>query len=364
MEIILPVGLSFYIFKVISYNIDVYSRKISPASSILDFFIYVSFFPYLLAGPIVRAKDFLIQLKNGGAKKIENLYGNFTLIFLGLFKKLVISSYLANNITDNVFTVPENYSSSIILLAVYAYSLVIYFDFSGYTDLAIGFAGLMGFRSPVNFNSPYLSLNIQDFWRRWHITLSNWVRDYIYIPLGGNRKGLTRKYFNLMTAMILIGLWHGAAVHFIVWGFLHGMALVVFHFYQDKKKLIFSQKIGLKTFRKIKENISKFLWWFATFNFISFTWIFFRSETTENAFKFIRLLFTSQKNIEAFKIYILYVIIIGFLFFLFEKRIIRALIVFQEKLPLIFWFIFAILILILVFKLSPDIVPTFIYFGF
>lgn len=364
LEIVLPVGLSFYVFRTISYNIDVYLRKIYPTSSILDFFIYVAFFPQLLSGPIARANDFLIQLKDGGAKKIENLYENFTLIFLGLFKKLVISSYLVANITDDVFAVPENYSSAIILLAVFAYSLVIYFDFSGYSDLAIGFAGLLGFRSPINFNSPYLALNIQDFWRRWHITLSNWARDYIYFPLGGNRKGQIRKYFNLMVTMIIIGLWHGAAAHFILWGVIHGIALVIFHFYQDRRKVIFFSKATIEPFKKLKEIVSKFFWWFVTFNFISFTWIFFRSETIENTFKFIQVLFTSTKNIEAFQVYTLSMVIVGFLLFLFEKKIIQTLTLFQKKLPLILWFFFAILFIILIFKLSPDTMPTFIYFGF
>lgn len=364
LEIVLPVGLSFYIFRTISYNIDVYLRKIYPTSSILDFFIYVAFFPQLLSGPITRANDFLIQLKDGGAKKIENLYENFTLIFLGLFKKLVISSYLAANITDDVFAVPENYSRLIILLAVFAYSLVIYFDFSGYTDLAIGFAGLLGFRSPMNFNSPYLALNIQDFWRRWHITLSNWVRDYIYIPLGGSQKGLIRKYSNLMIAMLLIGLWHGAATHFIIWGAIHGTALGIFHFYQGRRKINFSPKIIIEPFKKLKEIVLKFFWWLITFNFVSFAWIFFRSETTENAFKFIQVLFFSQKNIETFQIYIFSIIVVGFLLFLFEKKIIQSLTLFQEKLPLILWFFFAILFVILIFKLSSDTIPFFIYFGF
>lgn len=364
LQIILPIGLSFYIFRTISYNADVYLGKISPTSSVLDFLIYVAFFPQLLSGPIARAGDFLVQLKDGGAKKIENLYQNFTLIFLGLFKKLVISSYLVANITDDVFAVPENYSSLVILLAVFAYSLVIYFDFSGYTDLAIGFAGLMGFRSPINFDAPYLSLNIQDFWRRWHITLSSWIRDYVYIPLGGSKKGFIRKYFNLILVMILVGLWHGAATHFIIWGGLHGIALVGYQLYQDRKKINLSSEAILKPSKKLEEIISKFFWWFVTFNFVSFAWIFFRSETTENAFKFIRTLFTSQKSIEAFQVYILYAVIIGFLLFFFEKKIVQYLTILQEKLPVILWFLFAILMVVLIFKLSLDTIPTFIYFGF
>jgi D-alanyl-lipoteichoic acid acyltransferase DltB (MBOAT superfamily) len=242
LEIILPLGLSFYIFRVISYGVDVYSGKIRATFSLLDFLIYVSFFPQLLAGPISRAGDFLPQLKNGGEKTIENLYQNITLIILGLFKKLVISSYLVLNLTDNVFAVPENHSSLTILLAILAYTLVIYFDFSGYSDLSIGFAGLLGFKSPNNFDSPYLAQNLIDFWRRWHISFSSWLRDYVYIPLGGNRKGNNRKYLNLMTIMLIAGLWHGAALHFVFWGFLYGIGLIISHFYRDRQAMTSNSK--------------------------------------------------------------------------------------------------------------------------
>lgn len=357
LEIILPIGLSFYIFKVISYNIDVYSGKIAPTSSLLDFSIYVSFFPHLLSGPIMRAGDFLIQLKDGGAKKIENLAENFTLILIGLFKKLVISSYLTLAITDDVFAVPENHSSIIIFLAILAYSLVIYFDFSGYSDMAIGFAGLLGFKSPINFDSPYLATNLRDFWRKWHISLSDWIRDYVYIPLGGGQKGKMRKYFNLMVAMVLIGLWHGAAGHFIFWGFWHGLGLVTSHSFFDFKK-------STNSFSKWRNALGNFFAGLLTFSFVSFGWIFFRSENLPTSFSLIKSLFNFNKIFEPFKIYILLLIVFGFFIFLFERKITKILIDFQQKLPFFLLLLLFPIFIILIFKFSPDILPSFIYFKF
>jgi len=357
LEIILPLGLSFYIFRVISYNADVYSGKITATFSLLDFLIYVAFFPQLLAGPIARAGDFLPQLKNGGAKTIENLYPNLTLIILGLFKKLVISSYLVLNLTDNVFAVPENHSSLTILLAILAYTLVIYFDFSGYSDLSIGFAGLLGFKSPNNFDSPYLAQNLIDFWRRWHISFSSWLRDYVYIPLGGNRKGNTRKYLNLMAIMLIAGLWHGAALHFIFWGFLYGIGLVISHYYKDK------QTIGSNS-QRLAGRINKFFSWIFTFIFVSFCWIFFRSGSIRDAFTLIKNLFVSSIISEPIQIYVILSIILGFFIFIFEKQIIRYFSDFQKKLSLSGWILIIIFIIIIILKLSPETMPPFIYFSF
>jgi len=361
LEIILPLGLSFYVFRAISYNIDVYRRKIAATFSLLDFLIYISFFPQILSGPVARAGDFLAQLKDGGAKKIENFYHHLTLIFLGLFKKLVISSYLVLSITDDVFAVPENHSQLVLLLAVFAYSIVIYFDFSGYSDMAIGFAGLLGFKTPINFDTPYLSSNIKDFWRRWHISISDWMRDYVYIPLGGNRKGLIRKYFNLMIVMFLVGLWHGTN-HFIIWGAINGIALIIFNLYQDIKDRSFI--INIKPVEKWREDIFKFFGGFFTFIFVSFSWIFFRSESTENSIKFLKSLFDFSKNSEPFKIHILILLFIGFFVFLFEKQIIKKLTNIQQRLPAPLLILFSVLVMILILKLGPDIIPPFIYFNF
>jgi len=354
IEILLPIGLSFYIFRTISYNADVYFGKISLMPKFLDVLLYIAFFPQLLAGPIMRAPEFLIQLENGGVKKIENLWENLSLIILGLFKKLVISSYLALNITNNVFAVPENHSSLVLLLAVFAYSLVIYFDFSSYSDMAIGFAGLLGFKSPVNFDGPYLVLNLKDFWRKWHITLSSWFRDYVYIPLGGSKAGKIRKYLNLIIVMVLAGLWHGAALTFIIWGFLHGIGLALTHIYQDYKTKI-TIKAGI---------IKNFICWLVTFVFVSFTWIFFASPSIESALSFIKLIFVPQVTADPVSIYIILVMLMGFVFFVFEKIIFAKLVSIQEKLPVFVSFLFVIIVFILIFELSPDTVPPFIYFSF
>lgn len=362
LEIFLPVGLSFYIFRAISYNIDVYSRKMAASGSLLDVSIYIAFFPQLLSGPIMRAGDFFDQLKNGGARYVENFNENLTLIFLGLFKKLVVSSYLVLNITDDVFAVPENHSPYVILLAVFAYSLVIYFDFSSYSDMAIGFAGLLGFRSPINFNVPYLASNIKDFWKRWHISLSSWVRDYIYIPLGGSRKGLFRKYFNLMAIMVIIGFWHGAAGNFIIWGAIQGAALVFYNIYKDARNRFLKPDYGERG--GFGRAAGELFWWLMTFNFISFSWIFFRAPTAESALKFMKALFNFENGLEPVKAYILVLLAIGFALFVFEKQIIGLFTSLQYRVNFALLTFLSIFVLILILKLSPDILPPFIYFRF
>ena len=351
LEILLPLGLSFYIFRAISYNVDIYSGKIKPASSWLDFFIYIAFFPHFLAGPIMRAANFFPQLKNGGAKKIDQPYHYFTLLFLGLFKKVVISSYLSLNIVDNVFAVPESHSLLALLLAVFAYSLVIYFDFSGYSDMAIGLAGLMGFISPINFAFPYLAFNLKEFWNRWHVSLSTWARDYIYIPLGGNRKGKIRQGLNLITVMTLIGFWHGAAWHFIFWGFLHGIGLVLTHLYVNLVK-----GVNLK--------FLAFIGWLTTFVFVSFSWVFFRMGSMEQSFNFFRVMFDPEKYVEPLQLYVFFFLALGFLLFFYEQRLIAWLVSAQKELSFPLLTILASLAIILLLKLSSDTVPAFIYFSF
>ena len=358
LGIILPIGLSFYILRAISYNADAYSGKIALTPSFIDVLLYIAFFPQLLAGPIMRAPEFLSQLKDGGAKKIENVWENISLIVLGLFKKIVISSYLVLNITDNVFAVPANHSRVAVLLAVFAYTIVIYFDFSAYSDMAIGFAGLLGFHSPINFNRPYLSLNLQDFWRRWHITLSSWFRDYVYIPLGGNKKGFFRKYSNLIIVMVLAGLWHGASVTFIIWGLLHGVGLAVVHGYHDYKKRKNSPITKSSNFLK------NFFCWSSTFIFVSFAWIFFRSSTIGDAITLIKVIFNPLISAEPIQLYVMVVILFGFLYFIFEKQISQGFTLIQERLPVALSAIFIILMIILIFQLGPNTVPPFIYFGF
>ncbi len=354
LHVILPIGLSFYILRAISYNIDVFRKKIPPEKSFLDLAIYISFFPQLLSGPILRAQDFLVQLKGGGAKTIENPEENFALILTGLFKKIVIASYLTTNIVDDVFAVPQNHSQLTVLLAVYAFAIVIYCDFSGYSDMAIGIAGLMGFRSPANFNAPYLSVDFQDFWRRWHITLSNWLRDYVYIPLGGNRKGRARIYLNLMATMFVSGLWHGNGIQFIVWGLLHGLGLA----FSRVKAEIMAQ--GKNQFIRLEKILS----WFITLNAICFLWIFFRAQSLQNAFDIIKQLFNWKSSSESINIYVVGLIFLSFLGFIFGQRVKELLISLQKRLPLLLQALFLAAIVILIIKLGPDIVPPFIYFKF
>ena len=217
MEILFPVGLSFYTFQGLSYAIDHYRCPDEPPRAFLDVLLFVSFFPTIMAGPIMRARQFLPQLGHRTWDS-RDLQEGFALILSGLFKKVVIASYLSEHIVRDVFESPEFYSSWTILAAVYAYSIQIFCDFSGYSDMAIGVGRLMGFRLPENFRSPYLALNIQDFWRRWHISLGSWFRDYVYIPLGGSRVGKARWVRNLVIVWGLTGLWHGAAWNFVAWG--------------------------------------------------------------------------------------------------------------------------------------------------
>jgi len=269
MDIFLPVGISFFTFQTWSYTLDIYFKKIRPLSSFKDFAFFVSFFPQLVAGPIVRASYFFPQIHKKLCLNDETIARAMILIFAGLLKKGVIADYLSINFVDRVFENPALFSGVENLIGVYAYAIQIYCDFSGYSDIAIGLAALLGFSLPINFDSPYKAHSITDFWRRWHISLSTWLRDYLYIPLGGNRKGKPRQYLNLATTMILGGLWHGASWNFVFWGALHGVALIF-----DKAWL----SLKFAHYRLVK-----FLGIIFTFHFVCFAWIFFRARTFEDA---------------------------------------------------------------------------------
>jgi len=310
-DIILPIGISFYIFQAISYCADVYKKEIEAEKSFLNFAFYLCFFPQLVAGPIVRAKEFMPQLAN--TPKISHLeIGNAVfLILLGLIKKTVISDFVSLNLVDRVFASPQSYTSLENLMAVYGYSMQIYCDFSGYSDMAIGLAALLGYKLPVNFNAPFKSKSVTEFWRRWHISLSSWLRDYVYIPLGGNRNGKMKTYVNLFLVMFIGGLWHGANWKFVIWGALHGIALAVERF--------FCEAFGIS--RK-KENsnfniFSPFLI-FVTFHFVAFAFIFFRAVNFSTALavinKIYELSFDAQQFFEvaySYK-YCVFLILFGF----------------------------------------------------
>src|SRR4051812_36489120 len=262
LTIALPVGISFFTFQSITYVVDVKRRLVEPAS-LVDAAVYISFFPHLVAGPIVRASEFLPQLKEPRDPNRVAVGAGLALVGLGLVKKVMIADYLARELVDPVFAVPQAYSAPDAILAAYGYAAQIFCDFSGYTDIAIGLALLMGFVFPQNFNSPYRATGFRDFWRRWHMTLSRFLRDYLYIPLGGNRKGKFRTYANLMVTMALGGLWHGASWNFVAWGAYHGTGLSVEHASRGRLGRLFPG----------------WLRWFVTFNLIVFGWILFRSQS-------------------------------------------------------------------------------------
>jgi len=274
-NIFLPVGISFFVFQSMSYTIDICRGQLRPLEKWTDYLFYLSFFPQLVAGPIVRARDFIPQIRQNPVVVTREMFGTgIFLILTGLFKKAVISDFISLNFVDRVFDEPLLYTGFECLAGIYGYALQIYCDFSGYSDMAIGIALLLGFRFPKNFDSPYKSATITEFWRRWHISLSSWLRDYLYISLGGNRKGRARTYFNLLLTMILGGLWHGAALRFVLWGALHGAALAL-------HKLWLSVVPGAKALGSGMKRGWRAAGIFVTFNFVCFSWLLFRAESMQ-----------------------------------------------------------------------------------
>lgn len=267
VELLLPVGISFYTFQSLSYMIDIHRGGLKPRQKFVDYALFVSFFPQLVAGPIVRASEFFKQLDEKRNFSFTRAQTGIFIITLGLVKKVVFADNLAL-IVDPVFNSPETVSGFQTLIAVYAFAFQIYFDFSGYTDIAIGVALLLGFQFPKNFNHPYVAISIQDFWRRWHMTLSRWLRDYLYISLGGNRNGTWKTQRNLFLTMFLGGLWHGASWNFAIWGMLHGVYLAI------ERKISNYHWLSWN----LENKAVRFIKWLMIFNLICFAWIFFRAD--------------------------------------------------------------------------------------
>jgi alginate O-acetyltransferase complex protein AlgI len=266
----LPLSLSFYVFQALTYTIDLYRRDAKGTKSYLVHLASVSFFPTTLAGPITRVSSLIDQFEK--PKRLDPADGGraLFLIGLGLMKKLLIADFLAVNLVNRVFDFPNLYSGTETLIAVYAYALQIYYDFSGYSDIAIGSALLLGIRLPQNFNQPYAAENLADFWRRWHISFSNWLRDYLYFSLPGKRSKVM-PYLNLIITMVIGGLWHDASWNFVIWGALHGIGLATVRLWQTQ------------TGTKKAEGVWRYINIFATFHFVTFAWIFFRASTIDNA---------------------------------------------------------------------------------
>lgn len=280
----LPIAISFFTFMAVSYVVDVYRGTLQPSKAI-DVAVYLSFFPHLVSGPIVRGGELLPQLKGSRRSEDVDLSRACVLIMGGLFKKIVISDYLSQNIVNPVFAAPGAHSALEVLFAVWGFAIEIYADFSGYTDIAIGVAMLLGIRFPVNFDAPYTARSLQDFWRRWHITLSRWLRDYLYIPLGGSRSNLGITARNIMITMVLGGLWHGANWTFLAWGALHGVGQVTGHLKRSLR-----QRAGLPA--ESDAPLAKVWQRFATFQYVALGWLFFNASSMSNATAMLTRLFT------------------------------------------------------------------------
>ena len=404
-QILLPVGISFYTFQTISYSVDVYRRETEPVKNIIDFGFYVSFFPQLVAGPIVRASGFIKQIyEDYSVSKAEFGWAIF-MILKGLIKKIFIGDYIAVNFIDRVFSNPVTYSGFENLMALFGYSLQVYVDFSGYTDIAIGVALLMGFRLPQNFNAPYKAKNVGEFWKRWHMSLSSWLKDYLYIPIGGNRSGSVFSYvslsvilaiillligklilvpiaiviifitvllirffpavkrnvdtnINLMLTMLLGGLWHGASLNFIIWGGLNGIGLVVYKFWRK-----------ISPWEK-HNNWAANIWKIAiTFSFITFTRFFFRGESIDIVKKMMHQI-SSSFNISivpdvlvAYK-WVFLVMLFGFVIHWLSENLKQKIADWFIATPIWLKAIISAVVVIVVYQSVSSDMQAFIYFQF
>lgn len=356
LDIILPVGISFYTFQSISYVVDVYKGKIAPTRTWLEYLFFLSFFPALVAGPIVRADYFLPQLEKNEDAKLSDIYGGFWLIIVGIVKKALIADYISQY-NDLIFNDPSLYSGVQTLMGVLGYTMQIYCDFSGYSDMAIGLALIMGFKLGINFNSPYQSRNLTEFWRRWHISLSSWLRDYVYIPLGGNRKGTIRTYVNNFLTMLIGGLWHGAAWKFVFWGGMHGVGLAV---HKACKPLL----------SKIPDNfVTIFFSWLITFVYVSLLWVFFRAASFEDSVLIIGNIFRDfdwaqfPQFFEARKVWCIMMIALAVFHFIPQKWADFCMNVFIRSPWLLKLLVFLFVVQLVIEFMSEEVAP-FIYFQF
>ncbi|WP_280748952.1 MBOAT family O-acyltransferase [Parabacteroides sp. PF5-9] len=362
VDIFLPVGISFFTFQSLSYIIDIYRRKVQPLNRWIDYLFYVSFFPPLVAGPIVRARDFIPQMYNRPFLTRANFGEGVYLVLCGLFKKVVISDYISLNFVDRVFDTPLLYSGLENLLAIYGYALQIYCDFSGYSDMAIGIALLLGFRFHINFDSPYQSATITEFWRRWHISLSSWLKDYLYISLGGNRKGKLRTYINLMITMLLGGLWHGASLSFVLWGALHGITLAI-------HKFIMTLFPGFKPLGHQMRPFRRFLGILCTFHLVCFGWIFFRADSIKIAKEMLHQIFTNFHSEILPQFIIGYegvfsLMVLGYFLHFMPKSGGEAMQKLVTDSPLLFQILILTAAIFIVIQMKSASVQPFIYFQF
>ena len=363
LKIFLPVGVSFFTFQSLSYTIDIYRGTLKPVKSILDYAFFVTFFPQLVAGPIVRAVDFIPQIFKPLKVTDEMIGRGVFLIASGLIKKTVIADFISANFVDRIFDQPTLYTGLENLAGIYGYALQIYCDFSGYSDMAIGIALLMGFHFNLNFDSPYQSGNITEFWRRWHISLSTWLKDYLYISLGGNRKGKIRTYINLFITMLLGGLWHGAGFRFVLWGAMHGMALGIHKLYLG----FFPSKTESDS--AVRQYVTKCIGVFVTFHFVCFCWIFFRASNMEIAGQMISQIlfyFNPQIFLEFIAGYkaVLLMMLFGYLLHFIPKSIELKTQNKVTSLPLLGKVALLLIVIFVVIQFKSSEIQPFIYFQF
>lgn len=359
-SIILPAGISFYTFTTLCYTIDMYKRKSEPVKSMLDFSLFVTFFPHLVAGPIVRPPQLVPQFETPRVASRKQLMDGLLLLSLGLFMKVVLADGMLSATADSVFDAKDILPALDAWVGVFAFSGQIFLDFAGYSTCAIGVALCLGFVLPQNFNYPYAAIGFSDFWRRWHITLSSWLRDYLYIPLGGNRNGRIRTYFALMITMLLGGLWHGANWTFVVWGGLHGLYLWVEKFFRDAKE------IKNKDIVKQHNQYVGFLYAFLTFMLINITWVFFRSDTFGKAWQLLESMFGTSTEGKALltslaiiKVAVVVPLILVFHWFMRNTKVLEV------AYKLSWWslsIVWSVVVLLLIW--SQESGSSFIYFQF
>ena len=372
LEIILPIGISFYTFQTISYTVDIYRGKLTPSESFWEFALFVSFFPQLVAGPILRASHFLPQLREKLSK--ENLSTKFrtitihhsalrfgiTLMAMGFFKKMFFADNIAPMVNE-IFSAPVGLESFSIIIGAIGFGVQIYCDFSGYSDIAIGAATILGFHIPANFNKPYFATSPMDFWRRWHISLSTWLRDYLYIPLGGNRKSNSRTYANLLTVMIIGGLWHGASWNFLIWGALHGGYLAI-------HKIIIKKFPKLEDSNLLKSRKAKFFSIILTQYFVFLAWVSFRVEDINALpyvlYKYVVWDFATDATIQILQHNKLPIfLIVGFFilnYISYKKDIVKKL----SEIKIRYWILCLFTIMTLILLFYDPFPEEFIYFRF
>ena len=372
-NIILPAGISFYTFTTLCYTIDMYKRKSKPVKSMLDFSLFVTFFPHLVAGPIVRPPQLVPQFETARKATQKQLLQGLFLVSLGLFMKVVLADSMLSGSANEVFNSHDRLSTLDAWMGVLAFSGQIFLDFAGYSTCAIGVASCLGFILPENFLYPYAAIGFSDFWRRWHITLSSWLRDYLYIPLGGNRHGKFRTYISLMITMLLGGLWHGANWTFVVWGALHGFYLWIEKFIKDVRKVPLPLAV---TAEGIKEGhgtdlirsktFANFMLAMVTFFFINVTWVFFRAPDFTSAWRMLTSMFSPVKDgavllttLSIIKVSVIIVLMVSFHWVMRNTRVLNV----AEKIP--WWLlgmIWSVLLLLLIW--SQESSSSFIYFQF